>query len=208
MTEKVVPLQDVGSHRPEAPWVLILGGVSREGNRRARRAARQALEGGLAVVWFDGFAETHDDPSGSRVPLDVERPSADMLVVDYKEAERRHWLNRMVEGVPEALESPLAVLEGGLRRRGTGGLVRLALRLRLLVGRVGSLLRRKLLKRIGLVFRSRLNWSLVSDYLVEMLRRSPGPEQVVYGDDFALTQAWRVARLLPDVRVSMELEPR
>lgn len=42
-------------------WMLILGGVTRSGHRRAQRVADQALKSGLDVVWFDGLVDT--DPT-------------------------------------------------------------------------------------------------------------------------------------------------
>lgn len=82
----------VGDH-----WLLILGGVTRHGNRKARRAASKALESGLDVVWFDGFEETHED-SSMRVPLEVADPKGHLMIVGFEHAEARTVPGRLLSG--------------------------------------------------------------------------------------------------------------
>ncbi|HJQ90485.1 MAG TPA: hypothetical protein VJ950_02160 [Acidimicrobiia bacterium] len=50
----------IGSIGPR--WLLVFGGVTRSGHRRARRVISRALDVGLDVVWFDGLGETESDP--------------------------------------------------------------------------------------------------------------------------------------------------
>jgi hypothetical protein len=78
-------------------WVLILGGVTRHGNRRARRVAVQMLKDGLDVVWFDGFEE-RDVDSGSRVPLEVPDVHPEITIVGYRDAEDRSLAGRLRTG--------------------------------------------------------------------------------------------------------------
>lgn len=75
-------------------WLLLLGGVTRQGNRRARRIASSALQSGLDVVWFDGFEET-DEGSSMRVPLDVVEPGGSLVIVGFENAERRTLSGRL-----------------------------------------------------------------------------------------------------------------
>jgi len=67
-------------------WVLIFGGVTREGNRRARRATAVALASGNDVVWFDGFEETDPD-TGNRVPLDSAVSDEGLFILGFVERE-------------------------------------------------------------------------------------------------------------------------
>ena len=84
--EQIVP--------PGESWVLVVGGVTRPGNRRARRVAAKALARGLDVVWLDGFEETHPD-TGARVPVDVDEPKGDLTSVGYVDAEEATASGRM-----------------------------------------------------------------------------------------------------------------
>lgn len=79
----------IGEH-----WVLVLGGVTREGNRRARRAATDALESDHDVVWFDGFEERHAE-TGERVPLDSVPNDARLIVVGIQEIEENLVAGRL-----------------------------------------------------------------------------------------------------------------
>ena len=36
MAERVIALGDITEHLPNDPWIVVFGGVTREGNRRAR----------------------------------------------------------------------------------------------------------------------------------------------------------------------------
>lgn len=87
-TAEFVP---TGSER----WILILGGVTRLANRRARRIAVEALEEGIDVVWFDGFEEQTD---GVRVPLEVEDHDGALWVVGYSATEAGSLAGRLNSG--------------------------------------------------------------------------------------------------------------
>ncbi|MGH3650094.1 MAG: hypothetical protein ACRDU9_05235 [Acidimicrobiia bacterium] len=78
-------------------WVLVLGGVTRQGNRRARRACARALAAGADVVWFDGFGEIFPH-SSRRVPLDHVASEANVFIVEYQETEARTLSGRLRTG--------------------------------------------------------------------------------------------------------------
>jgi len=73
-------------------WVLVLGGVTRVGNRRARREIRRAGEEGRDVVWFDGFCETVAE-TGER--LAVELKAGRLWIVDLRSAEETTLAGRL-----------------------------------------------------------------------------------------------------------------
>lgn len=75
-------------------WALVVGGVTRAGNRRARRAVAQALHSGLDVVWLDGFEERLPD-SSERVPLESPGGDAALIVVEYEAAESKTLSGRL-----------------------------------------------------------------------------------------------------------------
>ena len=75
-----------------APWVLVLGGVSRAGDRRARRAVLAALEANTNVIWFDGFERPDDDATEDPT---IEPTNGELLIVGFRDAERRLFLNRI-----------------------------------------------------------------------------------------------------------------
>jgi len=78
-------------------WVLIFGGVTRQGNRTARRTAAEVLAAGLDVVWFDGFVEKFPD-GDDRVPLDVETIKGRLTIVEFEQAEARSLASRLRAG--------------------------------------------------------------------------------------------------------------
>ena len=78
-------------------WILIFGGVTRQGHRSSGRAASGALESGLDVVWFDGFDEATEGVL-DRKPLDVAQLSGNLVVVDFTEAEARTVSSRLRSG--------------------------------------------------------------------------------------------------------------
>ncbi|HJQ76222.1 MAG TPA: hypothetical protein VJ948_03060 [Acidimicrobiia bacterium] len=75
-------------------WALVIGGVTRAGNRRARRAVSQALHRGLDVVWLDGFEERFPD-SSQRVPLDRSGDEAALIILGYEAAESKTLSGRL-----------------------------------------------------------------------------------------------------------------
>ena len=97
MTVLKLPPGNIDPDQIGERWVLIFGGVTRQGNRAARRSAAEALEAGVDVVWFDGFVEKVPD-SGARVPLDVETVRGDLVIVEFEEAEARSFASRLRTG--------------------------------------------------------------------------------------------------------------
>ena len=100
-------------------WVVVFGGVTRPGNRRARRFVVKALKKGFDVVWFDGFEERYQD-SGVRVPLDETEFDATLAIVGYEEAESKTFGGRLRSG-DGLRKNPLtrAIWKVILRRLGT-----------------------------------------------------------------------------------------
>lgn len=78
-------------------WMLIFGGVTRQGKRRAVRAASRALRSGVDVVWFDGFDETAEGVFEG-APLDAADLDANMVIVDLAGAETRTVASRLRSG--------------------------------------------------------------------------------------------------------------
>ena len=205
MAELVVSLGRMGDHLPVEPWVLVFGGTTREGNRRARRAIRAALQTDTNVLWFDGYSERQDAAAGSRVPLDVAVPEGRVVVVDYAQQERAHWLNQLVDNVPGAVMSTVVKTEERLVTAEPGR-VPLPTRLRRAVERIMAVVRRKILNRLSLIFRGRTGWGMVKGDLAYLAKNAPPPVQIIYGDDFAVTLGWHAARVWLDARTSMEFE--
>lgn len=205
MAERVIGLGDIEHHHLENPWIVVFGGVTREGNRRARRAIRAALEAGLSVVWFDGFSERWDDRRiGDRVPIDMPVPDEAVVVVDYEEVERRHWLTRVIEGAPSAVVKPLESAEERVSSK-RGSRVSFVSSTRRLAQKLMALVYKKVLRRLFLVFRGVVGWRIVADDVRRLSGSTSAPRQIVYGDDFALTIGWHAARLWQETPTGMEL---
>lgn len=98
MSEVLTSLGTISPHLISRPWIVIFGGVTRTGNRRARRAASRALEWGLDVIWFDGYEETVPE-TGARVRLKT-RPSNDaqLIVVGFRQQEASTLAARLRNG--------------------------------------------------------------------------------------------------------------
>jgi hypothetical protein len=111
---RLIDLQGVGDR-----WALILGGVTRQGNRRARRIATKMLKEGLDVVWFDGFEERSKD-DGTRVPLDLDELDGSLTIVGYGESDAKSFAGRLRTG-SRMRSNPLtrALWRVLLRRLGT-----------------------------------------------------------------------------------------
>jgi len=67
-----------------------------------------------------------------------------------------------------------------------------------------GVIQKKVLGRLAQIFRGRVGWNLVKDDVAVLAASAPAPTQIVYGDDHALTQGWRAARIWPDVATAME----
>lgn len=87
MSERTAKLGQLEPGVVSNPWIIVFGGVTRKGNRRARRAASRALSMGMDVVWFDGYEES-DPRTGYRLPLDIGTTTdASAVVVGFKHEE-------------------------------------------------------------------------------------------------------------------------
>ena len=202
MPERVVGLGEVVAHLPSDPWVLVFG-VSREGNRRARRAIRAAVDSNMTVLWFDGFGERWEGGRTGRVDLDFPVPEGSVVVVDYSDDEKRHWLNRMVERVPVSVIGPIERAEG-VGKSGDGR-VRTLTSIRRGLQRGLAVFQKMILRRIAQIFRGIASWRLVSDDVELLSISAPPPRMIIYGDDFALTQGWWAARAWPETPTAMEM---
>jgi hypothetical protein len=94
VTEVYTSPGDLDPSRIGVQWALVVGGVTRAGNRRARRAVSQALHKGLDVIWLDGYEERFED-SGERVPLDGREAEGTVVVVGYQAAESSTLAGRL-----------------------------------------------------------------------------------------------------------------
>jgi hypothetical protein len=198
MPETVLTRGEVSAHVPQGPWMLVFGGVTREGNRRARAATDVSAGMGLPVVWFDGYREGFDGQPETRVALDMTDSNTQVLIVDYSEDEKSHWVNRMVDSIPTMLLRPLQATEG----RFQSGFLR---RLHSALGRAIRAFRKSVLRRISQIFRGAVGWSLVKNDVNAIAKLVSPPVQIVYGDDFAFTQAWHAVRIWPEVEAGMRV---
>jgi hypothetical protein len=143
-----------------------------------------------------GPDERSESEGGSpKLPTPEQAP---VLVVGYAARERRHPLLRMLE-LPDSLEKPYLREDPA---RGSG----LARRLRRLLSRIALAVRKKVLRRISLVFRGVIGWRMVRSDVEGLAAAAPQPVQIVFGDDSSQTQAWHAARIWPEVPTGMELE--
>jgi len=78
-------------------WILVLGGVTRQGHRRASRAAATALASGLDVVWFDGYDET-EEGFPREFPSAGKDEGGHLVTVDFAEAESHTVSGRLRDG--------------------------------------------------------------------------------------------------------------
>ena len=147
----------------EAPWVLVLAGLSASGERRGGRATADAAAAGHRVVVVTG--------APGRLTGNNSWPSS-AAVVDVGEVERERHQAAMwsrVERVP--------------------GLPRPA---------------RAVARRLNAAGRSRRLWKLLAPALTAS--HVMPPTHVVYGDDYALTAEWHLARRWPGTHVSASWE--
>lgn len=176
------------------PWVLVLGGISRAGNRRARRAARAAVRTGYHVLWFDGFEEV--DPHHPDRRLEVLEPTGpdQVTVLGYKIVERHQLLNRLAFGKLPETETG-AIANGGDKKRWIGLMIfRLALRIR-----------KRIIRKIYKAVRGYLNWRKLRPEILK-LRSLPNPAFIVYCDEYATPSAWHATRIWDKVPADMEFK--
>lgn len=204
MKESQTTLGEIGAHLPADPWVLVLGGVTREGNRRARRAVREATSGGLSAIWFDGFDERYEDAREMRVELGGDLDYSNVVVVCYADEERAHWLNSAGDALTQRVEKGSRSIEEKVSGRfdATAKVLR---RIRMWVEKLARRVRKLVLRRLSQIFRGLVGWSLIESDIVTLERTVAAPMAIVYGDDHAFTQAWRVAKIWTHVPVSTEL---
>jgi len=199
MAERVIALGDITEHLPSDPWIVVFGGVTRDGNRRARRAINAALQSDASVVWFDGFSERWGDREASgRVPIDPLVPDGKVVVVEYQRQERQHWMVRLLGGVPLEMAESRVATPGKSR-------VPVLTPLRRLTQRTLRLVHRKVLRRLFLVFRGMVGWKVVRNEVLALSMSTSAPRRIVYADDFALTIGWHSARLWPETPTSMDM---
>lgn len=203
-TEKILELSDPVPQLLDDSWILIFGGVSRLGNRRARRFTTGALEARKHVVWIDGFEEEHDRPEGGRVPLEIGSGGCSVFVLRYRSQERGLWVNRLATAIPRAIFAPGSKIAEILGRSKHEKVAHFGRRIRRVTRRVGTAARSRFLARFASAFRGRGGYAILKPKLQEMAQLSR-PSEIVFCDDFALTAAWHAARQWPDVRVSSEL---
>ncbi len=163
------------------PWLLVVGGATRPGNRRSRRLCAEAASLGFPVVWIDGFGER--DRDGQRVPIEVSgsEPDHPIRIVECAEAlelEVRSGPGFRCAELLDDLAGRLAPLRGPLRW--AARFARRAAR----AGRGGALWR--IIDRSGLLDDAR-------------------PYAIVHADEFALATAWRLHRRWPDVMIGPDL---
>ena len=198
-------LGELGQHMPMGSWILIFGGATREGNRRARRAIRNAVDGDTSVLWFDGFGERGEGRESGRVPLDVSVPDDRVVVIDYSVEERGHWLNRMVDTVPDVLLKPVVKAEN-LTRDTRGKQTPVLTRMRRALERILALIKKKILKKIAVIFGGRVGWKMVRGDVIHLSEHASAPSHIIFGDDNAMTLAWYAARLWPNAKTAMEFD--
>lgn len=181
---------DAETVRPRhRPWVLVIGGVSREGNRRARRASREAAARGLDVVWLDGYEECDPENPENRLPISELVGDGETVILGFKDAERRQFLNRLSLG-----DSRTRLSSGdkngdeiGLRRQPRGGILG------------------KVLRRANKALRGYLIWRRLRPTIRELKANSPAPSAIVYGDGHAVPTAWHTVRIWRNAPADMEL---
>lgn len=84
----------IGSIGPR--WLVVFGGVTRSGHRRARRVASRALDDGLDVVWFDGLGETDSDPM--RIESSSSDVESNLVIVPFAAELSRTLSGRLRSG--------------------------------------------------------------------------------------------------------------
>lgn len=144
--------RDITSQLPDIkPWLLIFGGITHAGRRRASRFAERGSEKDLAIVCFDGYSSEPVSECGEAV------------VIAYAHLELDSIGARLARYTPP----------------GEGRLI---------------LLFRKLVRRIGTLFRPYLTWRLLRPVVLG-LGSARAPVAIAYCDDSAIPLAWHAARM-------------
>lgn len=182
---------------PEAisePWVLVIGGVSRDGNRRARGEAREAASEGLNVLWLDGYEETYPGEGTTRVPIEGLNGPGFVVVAGFRLRERSSLLNRLSYGSPKGGHSVAETEDGVGWDPPTSHF-----------GRGIANIRKTLFRKVNQVFRGYLLWRLLRPTLAHLHDSSPPPTSIVYCDDYTIPTGWHAARIW-DVPIGMEFQ--
>ena len=94
--ERVIGVAEAATLSALVEPIVVFGGVTRAGNRRARDACRAAMSAGYDVIWFDGFEEVASyEGVPQRVPLDAEPIGQTVVVIGYAGAERHLLINSL-----------------------------------------------------------------------------------------------------------------
>lgn len=201
MTNEIGPLRIGVDEWPELSdhVAVIFGGITRSGDRRARRNVRAAVEDGCDVIWFDGWEGREDSPDGSRrQPLDSALDGT-VVIIGYREMERNLVVNRLPQ-MNRRIDKGVKSLPIGNSRP-----VRRALAL---FDSAFTSSVRPWLKFVSSVFRGWFAWRRLSAVVAEVARRQPVVLSLVYVDDYSLPLAWNAAHHWPDCRTGGSYEPQ
>lgn len=200
MTDRFLTLSsDLDLQLPES-YVLVIGGVSRQGNRRARRFIKELALENRNIVWLDGFEEVFPDSAETRVPIG-ELPGGTLTTLGYRNEESSFLPNRLARWIPSLVYGFGSRIATWLGNSSRDGLAHMGRRIRRVSRRVGNAVH-KPLDKLASASRGYAGYRVLRPRM-QMLRDSP-PVLVLYCDDFALTTAWHAARLWPDVPVVPE----
>ena len=187
MTSEIGPLDPKNDAWPELSErvAIIFGGVTRSGDRRARREIRKAFANDCDVVWFDAWEG--EDHSGLTIRRHVFEENSDhrVLVVACRAEERALLVNRLPNApryvISRLEKSPFGRLPG---MPGLLGLIETAWRR----------LARPVFVAIAKSSRGVLAWQRLESRIRAVAAHVPSPECVVYVDDYSLPVAWNAAR--------------
>ena len=193
---------------PEEPWVMIFGGVTREGNRRARRAVSASIRKGWNVVWFDGFDERFDNGKGQRVPLDGAFGPEQISIYNYASDERRLFVNKWIDRTPTDARNRLPTAESTVLQEASRPDAKRPAQFRPQVAKGLSSFWLKVIQRSSQILRGYFGWRLTKSDVQHLAKSAASPEMIIYGDDFAQTQAWHACRLWTETRAGMVVPER
>jgi hypothetical protein len=194
VTERWLSIAELDSVDVSSPWVLVIGGVSRDGNKRARRAAREAASEGLNVLWLDGYEEAEPGEGTTRVPIEGLNGPGSVVVAGFRLRERSSLLNRLSYGSPKGSHSVAETEDGVGFDPPTSHF-----------GRAIAKLRKTLFRKFNQVFRGYLLWRLLRPTLANLHDSSPPPTSIVYCEDYTIPTGWHAARIW-DVPIGMEFQ--